>query len=309
MTTDAHSTTRCPHCNGEVKAAAKICKHCTRPIASPAVPSVAPMGVPTGGGSPGPVLVALRSFLLQRGLLRREHIDLVFNAHPNVEAGVALGHLAAAGLITPAQAETLRGGFWQWQGQRAQSVLTTTVQRGLLTPAQAEAARAQYESMALQQTIGEFLSAHGLLTPAQAAEFGDARSAVERWELGAQWRSLPIALRGVLIAVPALATLAGLVVVVRGSPDVRVGTVMDGYGRGKATFTNRGRRDGALCGHVSVHCVRGSESSVSFCSGSVEPGGTRELDFRVPGMERIIPYNGNWRADCEHSFVPETRTD
>lgn len=117
---------------------------------------------------------------MQRGLLRREQIELVLNANPGVDAGVALGHLAAAGYITTVQAETLRAAFWQHQGQRAQAVLNAAVQRGLLTPAHVQEAMAQYESVALQQTIGEFLVAKQMLTPAQAADLADMRSLAER---------------------------------------------------------------------------------------------------------------------------------
>jgi hypothetical protein len=305
MTIEARETIQCVHCGGDIRAAAKICKHCTRPVgAMPASQSAASPPAWTTA-EPLPVLAELRTFVVQRGLLRREQVDLVLNATPGVDAGVALGHLAAAGYITPAQADTMRSAFWQHQGQRARAVLNATVQRGLLTPAHAQAATSQYESVALQQTIGDFLVATQLLTAAQAAEFSDTRSPIDRMDVGAQWSALPGTVRGAILAVPAVAVLLAVAFAVRGSPDVHAGTVMDGFGRGTATFTNRGRRAGASCGHVLVVCGRGNRSSVSFCSGIVPPGEMRQQEFRVLDMDRIITGRRTWTDECEFEFVPE----
>lgn len=309
MASEARDTIQCVHCGGEIKAAAKICKHCTRPVgALPVEQGSAPAPTWTATG-PSPVLVELRSFLMQRGLLRREQIDLVLNANPGADAGVALGHVAAAGYITTVQSETLRAAFWQHQGQRAQAVLNAAVQRGLLTPAHVQAAMAQYESVALQQTIGEFLTAKQLLTPTQAAELGDTRSFLERMDLRTRWAALPRVLRAAVAGVVGVGMLLVLITAVRGEPDVRDTATMDGWGHGTATFTNRGRRAGSVCGHIFVVCGRGTRSSPTFCSGTVEPNETRRVEFTVVGMSRIIRSDRVWTDDCEFDFIPETRGD
>ncbi len=309
MTAEVSDTIQCVHCGGTIKAAAKICKHCTRPVgALPADPSVLPLAAPTSAG-PSPVLVELRSFVVQRGLLRREQVDLVLNANPGVDVGVALGHLAAAGYITPAQAETLRAAFWQQQGQRAQAVLNVAVQRGLLTPAHVQAAMSRYESVALQQSIGEFLVANQLLTSAQAVELADTRSVLGRLELRARWAALPRAVRGGVLGALGVVVLLVVIATVRGEPDVRDAATMDGWGHGTTAFTNRGRRAGSVCGHVFVVCGRGTRSSPTFCSGTIAPNETRRVDFTVVGMERIIRSDRVWTDDCEFDFIPETRGD
>lgn len=303
MTVEAQDRIQCVHCGGDIKAAAKICKHCTRTVgALPAVQSTPPSATPTPAG-PSPVLVELRGFVVQRGLARREQVDLVLNSNPGVDAGVALGHLAAAGYITPAQAETLRAAFWQQQGQRAQAVLNAAVQRGLLMPAHVQAAMSQYESVALQQTIGEFLTAKQLLTPAQAAEFADTRSFLGRMELRARWNALPRALRSGVIGAVGIVVLVGLAAAVRGSPEIVDDTVMNGWGHGTATFTNRGRREGSVCGHVLVVCGRGSRESPTFCSGVIGPNESKRVEFTVPEMHRIVPYGRAWDDDCHHIFL------
>lgn len=309
MASEVRDTIQCVHCGGEIKAAAKICKHCTRPVGALPVERGSTPAPTWNATGPSPVLVELRNFLMQRGLLRREQIELVLNANPGVDAGVALGHLAAAGYITTVQAETLRAAFWQHQGLRAQAVLNAAAQRGLLTPAHVQDAMAQYESVALQQTIGEFLTAKQLLTPAQAAELADTRSFVDRMDVGARWRALPRVVRGIVLGVPLVAVLLGGASVVRGSPDIRDDATMNGWGHGTATFTNRGRREGALCGHIFVVCGRGSRGSGTFCSGTVGPNETKRVEFTVPDMSQIITYGRNWRDDCSFDFIRESTGD
>jgi hypothetical protein len=309
MASEARDTIQCVHCGGEIKAAAKICKHCTRPVgAQPVEPDATPAPAWTATG-PSPVLVELRSFVVRRGLLRYEQVDRVLNANPGVDAGVALGHLAAAGYLTTVQAETLRAAFWQHQGQRAQAVLNAAVQRGFLLPAHVQTAMSQYESVALQQTIGEFLTAKQLLTPAQAAELTDTRSFLERVEPRARWNALPRTLRGGVLGAVGVVMLLVVFAAVRGEPDVRDASTMDGWGHGTTTFTNRGRRAGSVCGHIFVVCGRGTRSSPTFCSGTVAPNDTRRVDFTVVGMERIVRSDRVWTDDCEFEFIPETRGD
>lgn len=314
MTIENVETTPCPHCGGEIRTAAKVCKHCKRPVGS----AVNNASIPPAAFSPAPVLTELRAFVAARGVARPEQFDALVATHPAADAAVALGHLAAAGYITPVQVESLREGFRQQQESRAAGLLRVATERGLLTPAHAEHALNGFRGALFQQTIGEYVTSVGLLTAAQATELQRSTSLGGSVVVGAKawWGRLSKTGRGVVYVVAGLPLLwlawgaLGLTVsAIRGEADIRVDGTMNGYGRGTATFTNRGNRAGSLCGRISVSCGRGSRSSASFCSGTVAPHETKQVPIQIPGMAQIRDYSMDWDDDCHREFVRESSGD
>lgn len=316
MTIESSDTTACAHCGGEIKAAARICKHCKRSVGvGPAIGAPPP---PPATSAPAPILIELRDFVVERGVARREQLDPLLAQQPHADAVVILGDLAAAGYIAPVQIESLREGFRQRQGARAATMLRAAQDSGLLTPAHVEWALTKYRDFVFQKTIGECLTAAGMLTLAQVEELqrdstpiGRALGPVRDW-----WRRLSQTGRRVVLGFAAvlaiwmLLNIAVLVIAtVRGEADVRADGTMNGFGRGTGTFTNRGTRAGSVCGHIYVTCARGSRSSASFCSGTVAPHETREVPFQIGGMAQIRDYRRDWDADCNFDFIRETTGD
>lgn len=314
MTMENSGTTACPHCGGEIKAAARVCKHCKRLL---------PGGdtQPAASGTASPTAAIrddLRAYVIARGVVRREQIDAMLAQHVDPDAAVLLGHLAAAGYITPVQVESLREGFRAQQESRAVGVLRVAQERGLLTPAHVEQALAGYRVALFQQTIGEYLTTAGFLTAVQAEELQRSTSIAGQFVVSSRswWRGLSQTSRRVVYGLVGLflvwivvAFVAAVVESVRGHADIDESATMNGWGHGTATFTNRGRREGSLCGHVYVSCGQGSRSSASFCSGTVTPNETKHVDFSVPGMDRIGSMGRDWRDDCTFDFIRESTGD
>lgn len=316
MTIEHSGTTACPYCGGEIKAAARVCKHCKRSVGvAPAIGAPPP---PPATSAPTPILIELRDFVVERGVARREQLDPLLAQQPHADAVVILGYLAAAGYIAPVQVESLREGFRQRQGARAATMLRAAQDRGLLTPAHVEWALVRYRDVVFQATISECLIAAGMLTPIQAAELHRSATPVGRVVVGVQawWGGLSQTGRRVVLGLVGvqllgMAMLGGALAVdaIRGRVDIAESATMNGWGRGTATFTNRGSRAGSLCGHVYVMCGRGSRSSASFCSGTVAPNETKHVDFSVPGTDRIGSNDRDWRDDCTFEFIRETTGD
>lgn len=314
MTIENSGTVPCPHCGGEIKTAAKVCKHCKRAVGD------ASNGFAHGAATPSAptaatVLGELRTFVVARGVVRPEQFDALAAQHPGVDAAVMLGHLAAVGYITAVQVESLREGFRQQQESRAVALLRVANERGLLTPVHVEQALAGYRGALFQQTIGEYVTSAGLLTAAQATELqrsttvaGSMVVGMKAWwgRLSKTGRSVVYALVGLQVAW--MVIYGGVLVVdaIRGHADIVQDSTMNGWGRGTSTFTNRGSRAGSMCGHVYVTCGRGSRSSASFCSGTVAPNETKRVEFSVPGMDRIGTYGRDWRDDCDFEFFRES---
>lgn len=320
MTIESSGTTACPHCGGEIKAAAKVCKHCKRPIdASSAGIGAAEdeASAPASDSTFGSVrmLRDLRVFVTGRGVLRPEQFDALIVDHPAVDAAVLLGHIAAAGFVTPMQVEALREGFRQQQESRATAMLRAACNRGLLTPAHCEQALAGYRGVIFRLAIGEYLSTAGMLTATQAVDLQRASTSVGSVSVGLRtwWGGLSASGRRFVFGLAAIPVASVfiycailLVGTIRGHADIDESTTMNGWGRGTATFTNRGSRGGSVCGRVFVACGRGSRSSASFCSGSVGPNETKLVAFTVPGTDRIQTYGRDWRDDCEVEFIRES---
>lgn len=361
MTVENLDTAVCPHCGGEVKAAARMCKHCKRmldeapviasipaPATPPSVlaapppettpptagftpatavappsppasmPAPTPTFAPTPPPAPAPILSAvlrdLRAFLIARGMIRAEQFDPVAAPLSNVDAVVMLGHLAAAGYITTVQIEALREGFRQQQDSRAQGLLRAAVERGYLTPAHVESALVTFQGVLFQKTIEDYVVEAGLLTVAQAAELrrrmslgGSVVSGAKGWwdHLSKTGRQVAMGIGGVIL----FAMLAGVIALMRGGTDIEDDATMNGWGQGTVTFTNRGSREGSVCGYIKVVCEHGERRSPTLCSGTVASRETRQVAFQVVGIGEVRGPSLDWRRDCRFTFVHSTGED
>lgn len=167
-------TIACPHCGGEIKAAAKVCKHCKRPTEQPPTSGFAPAQAAQAVIAPGArpaVIASLRSFVLKRGLLRAEQFDAEHAKSNSADAAVFLGHLAAAGYITAMQIEGLRDAFREDQEAQGARLLQAATTRGLLSPAKVQEAVAGFQQVAFTMPMPEYLVAEGYLTRVQADEY------------------------------------------------------------------------------------------------------------------------------------------
>lgn len=314
MTIENSGTIRCPHCAREIKALARVCRHCKVAVAD----ATSAVSNAASQNSTPPVMLDLRGFTVGRGVIRSEQFDALVAQHRGADAAVMLGQLAAAGYITAVQVESLREGFRQQQESRAAGLLRVATERGLLTPVHVEQALAGFRGALFQQTIGEYVTSAGLLTATQATELQRSTTVAGSVLVGVtgRWGRLSKTARGVVYTLVGLQVawmvIYGAVLVVdavRGHADIDQNATMNGWGRGTSTFTNRGSRAGSVCGHVFVTCGRGSRSSASFCSGSVAPNETKRVEFSVPGMDRIGTYGRDWRDDCGFEFIRETTGD
>lgn len=161
-------TVSCPHCGGEIRAAAKVCKHCKRSLgdgtaATTAAPSAA-------------FRDALARFVADRGAVARERVQEVFARHATGDGAALLGHLATAGVITQLHVETLRDAFRDQQRDRAAKLIEKAALRGLLSQGHAEAARHGFQGVVFAQTPEDYLTGAQYLTAAQIATLGGSSS-------------------------------------------------------------------------------------------------------------------------------------
>jgi hypothetical protein len=79
--------------------------------------------------------------------------------------------------------------------------------------------------------------------------------------------------------------------------------VMNGRGEGDCKFTNTGKTAGAQCGYIEVQGP-GIAKSEQFCSGSVQPYSTNNVEFDIPAVNELCD-NGfeSWTEKCEFTFV------
>lgn len=158
---------RCPFCGGEIRAKAKVCKHCKQML--DARPTVDGAGVTSESAA---VLRELRAFVTERGLLRPEHIDPILMENAGVDAAALLGHLAAAGHLTALQVESVREGFRALQDREVARLLGAARARGLLTDAHVETGKAGFQHVIYVRTPSEYVVDAQLLTAPQLAQIG-----------------------------------------------------------------------------------------------------------------------------------------
>lgn len=151
-------TRNCPHCNGEIKAAAKICKHCKQPLESAtaqapaAPPTLAPAAsAPAPAPTPPPPLSqedqGIKRLIISRGLLTAAQFDQTVQGRAGDDADV-LAFLAAKGMMTPSQVDAVRIALKAEEDQRRgvvalqnlspeeQSIRKVLLAKGLVTDAQ-----------------------------------------------------------------------------------------------------------------------------------------------------------------------------
>lgn len=304
MTADATETIACPFCAGEIRRAARLCKHCKRLLDDSGA------AANTAGPPMNPaVLGELRAFVVARGVVRPEQFDARVAQHPGVDAAVMLGHLAAAGYITAVQVESLREGFRQQQESRAVAMLSAAQDRGLLTPSHVEQALAGFHGVIFQQTVGEYLTSAGLLTAAQVESFATpadrrgARPAAagsrRKWVIGG--------------AVAAALAVVVLAVVVFGSRDTltprcRYSAADLSWGLGACTFTNTTSETIDSCGQAAVRCFSGEPMlSEPVCTGPLAPGLTRTVSVHSNALARFqntLSSMEQMRENCSFYWVP-----
>jgi hypothetical protein len=302
--------TTCPHCGARNWAQEQQCARCQRPLhaAAPGAPGAAGGGAAGGEpAAPAPVIAALRRHLLERRLTTMRDLDGVLAREPFVDAEALLARLAADQLLAAAQVASIADSFRATQVERTRELLAAASRRGLLGPAQVEDALARFGALAFRATPEEYATQAGLLTSAQLREIttdlGGAMGTLGR--LGAWLRAVPRAQRvaaGALAALvlaccPASCCLWSF----RGRASIQENAVMDGLGRGTATFANTGTASGAVCRRIVVVCRGRSRESSTFCSGTLEPHESRDVPFTVIGVPEISG-TGDWRDNCSFDF-------
>lgn len=321
MEQNVRETVACPHCGGEVKAAARRCKHCRSEIEVPEASAARAPSVPSAVDVTD-VTRDLRALLISRGVLSAVLFDSLATQHPGSDAATMLEHLCAAQHITAVQVEVLREAFREHQIVQLGALLDGAIAHTLLGATHAQRAREGFEPVVFRQSPAQYLIVAQYLTASQVRTLGDrthqggaarpsggapTNAAVGGTrDVGAWWRAQSAEVRQAIVGISLLVVLVSAFLAVHGSPDIVENATMNGWGHGTATFTNRGSRVGSVCGHVVVRCGRGSRSSASFCSGSVTPNETKRVEFSVTDMDRIGSYVRDWRDDCEFDFIRES---
>ncbi|MFW6031304.1 MAG: hypothetical protein ACOC9T_01820 [Myxococcota bacterium] len=246
--------------------------------------------------------------------------------HHDATAGVLMGHFQAAGLVAPAQADALLNAFREHQRNALSAILGAAVADGLVDAKTRDSVQSNFESQLLSVTPEEFLIDQGVLTRDQAQKYSSGLSGAVRAMRGAVTGAasggkmvgsglvsrfkalstagkLAVAGGGAVVGIVAICFISMMWLAFRPQP-IEPDCVMNGFGNGKCTFTNTTSRTSASsCGKILAHCTgRGTETSVTLCSGEVEPGDSKAIDFSVPGFDRISP-SGDWRDTCEFGWV------
>lgn len=169
MAHEVRDTIQCPHCGEDIKAAARICRHCRSAVAPTAAPEVAHSAAPSASAQPNEVLSELRAFVVGRALVEAAEFDPVLRAHLAGDATTVLAALSDHGVITPVQVESMSDTFRRHQIERATKLLQRASERGLLLQAHADSALATFEVDALRRGVAEHLVATKTMTAAQVA--------------------------------------------------------------------------------------------------------------------------------------------
>jgi hypothetical protein len=104
-----------------------------------------------------------------------------------------------------------------------------------------------------------------------------------------------------LSALSIVGSVVALVFLARGGESRVEATITeDAQGRVAVRFTNRGTREGFLCGWVSVMCPGGAKQTVHICADDVTPGQQTTVATRL---------RTGGRAGCQISFVPNDTVD
>ncbi len=177
MESEVRETVSCPHCGGEIKAAAKVCKHCRREV-SQATEGKAATTAPPSTSRASEAVRDLRALIVSRGVLPVTAFDALAINHPDADVVGFLGHLCAAGQITSIQVESLREAFRERQLAQLATLLDAAVARALLGASHAQAAKAGFEQAIFQQSPAQYLVSAQYLTTTQVQALGGDRQTV-----------------------------------------------------------------------------------------------------------------------------------
>jgi uncharacterized protein DUF4339 len=123
-------TRACPHCGGEIKTAAKICKHCKQSVSIEALPTSA-----TPKRQLTKEETQIQNLLVSRGLVTTNQIqETVSTGIPQGESLLVL--LRDCGLLTGSQVENVQAVLKSQVLDEAKTIGATAVERMLLTQKQ-----------------------------------------------------------------------------------------------------------------------------------------------------------------------------
>jgi hypothetical protein len=314
----------CPHCGGEIKQVAKICKHCKRDPQAVVAPAPAPPAPkPPEKARPKIIDQTLRNLLVGRKLVSREAFEQAANGD---DAAAVIAALAANGELTAAQADAQREAFREAQKTDLKKVVDDCVRRGFTTAAASEPVFGTFERCLFSKSPVEHLIAEGLITAKQAEIVGSlnlglvgeslargasqavrSASTVVGSERSAAAMDFLKSKKGIGMAAAAVLVIAAFTFI-GGAEPPEFSAPMDRYGRGQLIFTNTtSSSSSSICGKIVAWCRSSTErrSSATFCSGVVPPGETVVHDFAVTRFQDIRGA-GDWPDGCSHDFFQVT---
>lgn len=104
----------------------------------------------------------------------------------------------------------------------------------------------------------------------------------------------------VILGLAVLSTVGSVVAVIvlagRGVSQIEAAPFLDAQGRAAVRFSNRGTREGFLCGWVSLSCPGGEKRTAHICAEDVQPGAQS-------GVTTSLHTGG--RTGCAIDFLPD----
>ena len=309
-------TRTCPYCEGEIKVAAKLCKHCKQPVPR-YVEEKATLSEDEK---------LLRRLVVSKNLVSGDRFDEVHRGRGDASHDL-LQELQEQGALTAAQASNVRAELkTQFMGE-ARRLGEIAVQRMMVTSEQLDKVLSDMEAQSSPPRIGEILVQQGMVTQDQAdalvkgptvgeslgdlgerlkAKTGQLSSGVSAGGgLKETVSGIPTKAKlGIGVGVAVLLAVI-LVVALTGGAEITENCTIDRWGKGNCEFTNKGS-PGAVCGHIVAVCKDGEAAESSLiCSGEVKTNETVDKPFKFPDYFDI---NRRYRRpldSCPFMFIQE----
>lgn len=114
----------------------------------------------------------------------------------------------------------------------------------------------------------------------------------------------------VKIGASLLVVAAMLAFLFGGPTTLRPECLLYSHGGGTCTFTNDIDKVISGCGHAKVFCgkiyERYTKKSVEICSGDVQPGESKVVEFKIEEFDQLVErYGENWRGVCDFAWDDE----
>jgi hypothetical protein len=170
-------TVNCPHCGGEIKAAAKLCKHCKQAVNEASSPSI-PTDVYAIRIQETKSVIFTIALLIQKGLCSKQDIDPFRSQHPTNPTAL-LNELVKTGKITPSQVEIVQSAIKSDLLSQARSQGTFAVDSLIITGPQFDTIISGMQDVPMPESFTDLLLGKQLITLSQKEKIEQLASHAE----------------------------------------------------------------------------------------------------------------------------------